>query len=288
MNNLNVKRQKTEKILNNIINLPAFPEIVSEIAMMCDDPTISISSMVRVIAKDQGIAFKLLSVANSPLYGLPRKVATLEFAILLIGFQETKNIVLAISLMEAFKIKDDSHMKFKDLYTHAYLTATLAKRMTEDLRFKFSNEAFVAGLLHDLGLAIIHRYFHSSFLKIINDVVDKNLSFNEVELEELGMTHSEIGGFLAEKYNFAPILVDSIQYHHNSAEAVESKTLASLIHLADYTVNFSRTGFNYWDKDLELDDRIVDILEFANKGALIDFILQYQDLLQQEQKLIFI
>lgn len=288
MNNLNEKKSKTEKILNNILNLPAFPEIVSEIALMCDDPTISISSMVRVISKDQGIAFKLLSVANSPLYGLPRKVATLEFAILLIGFQETKNIVLAISLMEAFKIKDDAHIKFKDLYTHAYLTATLAKRITEDLRFKYSNEAFVAGLLHDLGIAIIHRYFHSSFLKIINEVVENNLSFTEVELNELGVTHSDIGKFLAEKYNFAPILVDSIQFHHNPEQAVESKTLASLVHLADFTVNFSRTGFNYWDKDLEIDDKIIDILEFSNKEAVIDFLLQYQDLLQQEQKLIVI
>ncbi|GAB6282791.1 MAG: HDOD domain-containing protein [Ignavibacterium sp.] len=288
MNELNEKKNKTEKILNNIINLPAFPEIVSEIALMCDDPTISISSMVRVISKDQGIAFKLLSVANSPLYGLPRKVATLEFAILLIGFQETKNIVLAISLMEAFKIKDDAHIKFKDLYTHAYLTATLAKRITEDLRFKFSNEAFVAGLLHDLGIAIIHRYFHSAFLKIIDEVVENNLSFTEVELNELGMTHSDIGKFLAEKYNFAPILVDSILFHHNPEHAVESKTLASLVHLADFTVNFSRTGFNYWDKDLEIDDKIIDILEFSNKEAVIDFLLQYQDLLQQEQKLIVI
>ena len=87
----------------NIRNLPSIPVVMTEASNLLENPRTSAAELGKLISKDQGLTAKILSVANSPLYGLPRRVSTIEFAIVILGFDHIKNIVIALSMIEAFK-----------------------------------------------------------------------------------------------------------------------------------------------------------------------------------------
>jgi len=133
---LKSKQAKTKLILSNIYNLPALSGAMLEITKMLDSANTNSQTLGKMIGKDQGIATKILSIANSPLYGLRRKVSTIDFAILVIGFSEIKNIILALSLMESFKNKTDKNLDQKEFWFHSFITATASKRIAEDTKYE--------------------------------------------------------------------------------------------------------------------------------------------------------
>jgi HD-like signal output (HDOD) protein len=280
------KRRKTEKLLDNIYSLPVISEVMYQTAKMLDDPATSTTKLAKMIGQDQGLSTKLLSIANSPLYGLPRKVATIDFAILVIGYQDIKNILISLSMMEAFKIKNDENLNYHDLWLHSFLTGTLARRISLDMGFNFGGESFVAGLLHDMGISVVHKYFHSIFLKILRTTKSGEKSFLEAEFDELGLTHQEIAKFLTEKWNLPSSLSDAVLFHHSPSKAFINNELVAIIHLSDYAINSYQLKNFYWDDDLCLDPTVIDVLRFKDNEHLENFIQNYKEPAQEEIKLI--
>lgn len=278
------KRQKTEFILNSVYNLPANSLIMKEVSQMLDSPSINSKTLGGMIGKDQAIATKILSIANSPMYGLSRKVSTIDFAVLIIGLREVKNIVFAISIMEAFKNKTDQYLDQKQYWFHSVITANASKKIAEDIGYEKSGEAFVAGLLHDLGVPVMHKYFHSSFVKIYGETAEQQTGALESETEQLGMTHMDIGRSLCEKWNLPLLHCDVIGNHHRPGLAREDKTLASIVHLADYMTQVFNIGGCNMDRNIKMDDSVIDILNFKDQQSLTDFIENYRDLYGQDIK----
>ena len=278
LNMVQNKREKTEKVLANICNLPPMQETLREAFGLLNDETTSTTSLSKVVSKDQGLVTKILTVANSPMYGLQRHISTIEFAILVLGFRELKNIVTVLSIVESFINKTDNFLDQKEFWLHSYTTGTAAKRLAEDLDFPNSGEAFIAGFLHDMGITIIHRYFHSDFIKIHQQVMEGDIPFREAELKELGVNHEQIGHFLIEKWNFPVELCNAILNHHTPSSCEKNKLLTSLVHLADYMTKKLGMGNCYWDKDLTLDEEAIHILRFRDNTEVELFINAYEEL----------
>lgn len=278
---LKEKREKTSLVLANVYNLPSMSSIMMEVSRLLDDPSTNTDTLSKMIGKDQGLSTKILSIANSPLYGLPRKVSTIDFAILIIGFQDIKNIVIALSMIESFKNKSDKNLNQDEFWRHSILTGNAAKRIAEDLGYRIGGEAFVAGLLHDLGIPVIHKYFHSTFLEIVKKV-EEGHTFIEAEFEMLGMTHEEIGKFLADKWNLPSPLIDCIYHHHHPAEASENEVLTAVVHLADMMTQKLELGTFYWDDTNKIDKSIIDTLKFESEEKLEEFITGYEELFKKE------
>lgn len=277
------KRKKTTLVLSNIYNLPAMSQAMMEVTKLLDNPATNTQTLSKMIGKDQGIATKILSIANSPLYGLRRRVSTIDFAILVIGFLEIKNIILALSMMESFRNKTDKFLDQKEFWMHSMITGNAAKRMAEDLGFSKSGEAFVGGLLHDLGIPVIHKYFHTSFVEIVSKTAENNeLLLNEKN--ELGYTHMEIGRFLAEKWNLPSVLCDIIENHEALQGSKEEKELTAIVHLADYATQKLKIGHFYLDKGLKLDPSVCEILNFDGLDKVEQFIDKYKTLFEDEVK----
>lgn len=279
------KRKKTTLVLSNIYNLPAMSSSMMEVTKLLDNPTTNTQNLGKLIGKDQGIATKILSIANSPLYGLRRRVSTIDFAILVIGFVEIKNIILALSMMESFRNKTDKYLDQKEFWLHSMMTGNAAKRMAEDLGLTKTGEAFVGGLLHDLGIPVIHKYFHSSFVEIVTKVKSNNLSYFESETQELGYTHMDIGRFLTEKWNLPSILCEIIQNHERPSLSKEEKELTAVVHLADYATQKLQIGSFYWDESLKLDPIVCEVLNFENTDKVHEFIEKYRTLFMDESKI---
>lgn len=275
-------KEHIRRQISNIGNLPAVPQIITEVSQMLDSDRTSAADLCRVISQDQGIVAKILAVANSPLYGLPRRVSTIEFAVVIIGFEHIKNILVALSLVEAFKSKSTLNWDQNGYWVHSLLTATAAKRIADDLRYPKSGEVFTAGLLHDLGLVIINRHFNSEFKKIINLVDTEQMRYYNAEQAVLGYTHEDISEFLLQRWNFPPYITESILYHHKPSLAEKGKVLASLIHLADYMTQRLGIGNFDWDNDYVFDDNIIDILGFGSFEYLEKFISSYEGLFKSQ------
>jgi HD-like signal output (HDOD) protein len=277
------KKEKTLLVLKNIYNLPPVPRIMSEALKLLDNKKTSNSELSALISKDQGVVTKILTIANSPMYGLQRRVTSIDFALLILGFSELKNIISVLSLTEAFKNKTDKYLDQKSFWLHSFLVGSAAKRLAEDIGFYNSGEAFIGGFLHDMGISIIHRYLHSNFIQIHDLMVNEGLPLKEAELEVLGMDHQEIGNYLLEKWNFPVELCTAILHHHHpSVAGQEDKLIASLIHFADFMTQELKMGDFYWDEKLELDKEALSIMQFNSDDDINKFIEGYQELFNSQ------
>ncbi|MGE5497755.1 MAG: HDOD domain-containing protein [Syntrophothermus sp.] len=274
---LQKKKDKAKLILSQVNNLPAIPVVMMEVTKLLGNPMTSAADLGRVISRDQALVTKILTVANSPLYGLPRRVSTIDFAIIILGFDHIKNIVIALSVMEAFKNKSDKNLDQKKYWMHSIMTASAAKKIADDLGYYFTGEAFTAGLLHDLGIPVIHKYSNNEFNKICEATALRGISFKEAQEEILGFTHQELGHQLALRWNLPPALSDAIACHHNPEASEQNKALTALVHLADYMTFKLQAGNFYWDDDFKLDLSIIETLKFSDEQHLDKFINSYKD-----------
>ncbi len=279
---IEVKKEKNRNFLASIQNLPSIPVVMMEVTNLLANPNTSAGELGKIISKDQGLVTKILRVANSPLYGLPRKVSTIEFAIVILGFTHIKNIVVALSAFEAFNSKNDEKWDRKKFWAHSIMTATVAKNISEEIGYRKSGEAFIAGLLHDLGVSVIQRFFAKQFKEVIDLVENQKMRYLNAELKVLGLSHGEIGQYLSERWNLPESLGETIQHHHKPSESEDHKVVASIVHLADYlTQRFNVAAFD-WDNEMEFDENIIDILRLGDEQNLNNMILRYEQLLTDQ------
>lgn len=281
--NTDKQKERVNRILSTVYNVPTVPQIVMEVSNLIDDPKTSASILGKVISHDQGLVTKILTIANSPLHGIPRRVATIDFAIVVLGFKQVKNIVLALSMLETLKISQNKIFDQKKYWVHSILTAAASKRIAEDLGFQTSGEVFTAGLLHDLGIPIIYKFFKDEFQKIVNDVKEENLTYLEAEEKHLGVTHQEIGRYLIDRWNLPLSIADVVMFHHKpSLLENENRELSALIHLADIMTQKLMIGDFNWDESSELDEEIIDILRLGDKEYLENFMFSYKELFENQ------
>jgi HD-like signal output (HDOD) protein len=222
-------REKVKKI----IQLPVLPTVAMEVVNMVEDPRTSASQLGKVISIDQALTAKVLKIANSPLYGFSRKISTVDFAIIVLGFDALKEIVISISLISSLQERSDAYFDTKSLWDHALTTGVIARRLGRDAEYRVSGEVFVGGLLHDMGISVLQRNFPNEFKRIVSIARETELSFFEAEESVLGVTHAEIGGWLAERWNLPENLCEAVAAHHHPERATKNIELVSLIHCAD-------------------------------------------------------
>lgn len=273
----NDRKERTIRRLGQVNNLPTIPVVVFEVNKIIDDPDAGALEVARVISKDQGLVTKILTVANSPLYGIPRRVSTIDFAIVILGFNQVKHIVIALSMMESLKGFEVPGFDKKKYWIHSFMTATAAKRIVDDLRYSISGEAFTAGLLHDLGIMVIANYFDREFKEILALANSGSMSFEDAEVEILGLGHQEVGKFLIDKWNLPEELGDAVLNHHRPS-AAKHKKLSSVVHLADHMTKVLEAGEINYDSSNLLDPGIIDILDLGNETYLEAFMQSYKEL----------
>jgi HD-like signal output (HDOD) protein len=268
--------------LQSIRNLPSVPLIIFEVSRLLDNPMTSASELGRLISHDQGLVAKVLTVANSPLYGIPRRVSTIEFAIVILGFDHIKNIVIALSMLESFKSKNESQWNKRAYWLHSIITATAAKRISDELGYPRSGEAFTAGLLHDLGISVMQRYFNAEFLNICSMADGQEIRHLNAEKLIMGITHQEIGQFLTDKWNLPPVLGETILYHHAPSLNDKNKELTAIVHLADYMTQRFCIGSFEWDDNFQLDEKIIEILNLGDFSYFNKFVDSYEKLFKNQ------
>ncbi len=272
----NKNNYRTELILKKVNTLAPIPKILQEVLLLLNDLNASPHSLAKAISKDQSIVLKILTIANSPFYGLSKRVSSIEFAIMILGFNEIRNIVSALTLMETTKNKTDKYLDQKNFWLHSYITATISKKLANDFALEKSNEVFVAGLLHDIGIPIVHKFMHSDFVNVY-ELVLEGIDFSEAEKQVLGMTHGEITETLLRNWNIPDIITETVRYHHAPVFNTFTPTLSSIVHLADYMTQMLKIGDLDYEKSLKLDNIVFSTLHVKDLAELGHFIDSYRE-----------
>lgn len=278
----NYDEERVERILSSVYNIPTVPQIIMEVSNLIENPKTSASILGKMISNDQGLVTKILTIANSPLHGIPRRVATIDFAIVVLGFTQVKNIVIALSMMDTLKVVGNRKFDQKRYWIHSILTAAASKRIADDLGYQTSGEVFTAGLLHDLGIPIIYKFFNKEYKQIVDAVSKTDISYLEAEEKFLGITHQEIGRYLLDRWNLPISIADVISFHHQPSKAENNKELTALVHLADNMTKQLMIGDFSWDKTTTLDPAIIEILRLGDEEYLENFIYSYKELFEDQ------
>jgi len=224
-----------ENTFGRIESLPTLPSMALDVIMLAENPNSSLADIALVIQKGPSMASKILKIANSSFYGYSRKVNNLQSALLILGLREVKNIVLGVSILNLFnKSNKDVGFNHKLFWTHSAGCAQVARSLAFKMGlFEYELESFTIGLIHDIGKIVIDQFNHDNFIKILDLIHQKNLTFLEAEVQVLGVNHAQIGSWLAQKWLFPLELIEAIEYHHNPEKSENSQILSSLTHIAD-------------------------------------------------------
>ncbi len=277
------KKEKTILILKNVFHLPPIPKVMQEALKLIDSKNFNNQELGKIISRDLSLVTKILTIANSPMYGLQRRVTSIDFAILILGYSELRNIISILSMSEAFKNKTDKYMDQKAFWLHSFLVGSASKRLSEEIEYYNKGEAFVGGFLHDVGFSVMHRYFHSNFVEIRELVNSNQMSFREAEIEVLGMDHQEIGFYLLEHWNFPLEICNAVLHHHCPAEASQDdKLLSVVINFADYMTQKLALGNLSFEMEPRADNEVYLTFGFKSDEELDKFVESYRELFENQ------
>lgn len=232
-----MKEENILKKIHEIEDIPSLPSIVMEVNSMLQDVNTSMKVLSQTIEKDQAMVPKLFKLVNSAFFGLNSKIKNVSQAVSILGFNTVRNAIVSISIIDAFSIKlGVASFDIKNFWTHSISVAVTSKYLARQLSFKDPDEAFTAGLLHDIGKIILARYFNDFFENVLITTINEKIPFVEAERKVMNITHSDIGAELAKKWLLAPSFIDVIRYHHEIIRTVNNYNLIKIVHVANNIV----------------------------------------------------
>jgi len=253
--------------IHEINHIATLPEVTLRIVELVEDPTATAQDLHRVIANDPALCSRILKVVNSAFYGLPGQIGSIERAIVLLGLNAVKNIAIAASLLKLYRAGDmGPHFKARDLWAHSVAAGAAGKMITDAIRTGMADEAFLAGLMHDIGVIVELQYDRDRFAQLIDELsIDEDgvpgRDMMELETRIFGATHQSFGRALCEKWKFPHSLAVSTGWHHNPLDLPEEgRMLACIVHIADKLAGDLGVGFRLDQTDLEISDDVLDVL----------------------------
>ena len=243
-----------QKVIEKIDDLPTLPRTVLQITGLVNDPKSSAKDLARVITDDQVLTVRLLKLVNSSFYGFPQRISTVTGAIVLLGFDAIRNLLLTTSVFDLFANRNRQKKRDQErFWDHSLGCAVGAKVIGNYLRHDKIEELFVSGLLHDIGKIVEMMFLPDEFSKIVAAVNRENILMVTAENNVLGYNHAEVGKLLAEKWNLPVKLVQVIAHHHHPDNAGSFAVEAAIVHLADIFCRALNMGYGGDNKIPPLD-----------------------------------
>lgn len=256
---------KVRQVVSNIRNLPTPPVVFHQIQKVINDPKVSANQIAAILAEDPAMSVKVLKLTNSAFYGLAREIDSVKQAVVIVGLEAVKNLVLSASVLDMFKGKDvdpDFQDKF---WRHSLATAFCSRILAKQLRkngMVDPDSAFSAGLLHDIGKIVIACFLPQEYAKIKEArALNPSAASYEIEEQTLGYTHSQIGALLAVQWKLPQKLGESITFHHHPSNAPLKDPIIFIVHIADYLAK--KTFYDRDDRNLVggLEDGVLEQMQ---------------------------
>ena len=240
-----------QRIIENIRQLPALPLIVNRLIKVVNSPDTSAEDAAELIEKDPALTTKVLRLANSAFYGMPRSISSVSSAVVILGFNTLRSLVLSASVINMFP-SNGATIAFDRLrfWKHSIVSAMVARTIAQHIMgvtIMDPQSAFCAGIMHDIGKLIFELFTPQEYAAVCRQSQEKGMSIVEAEAAVMGITHAQIGTILADKWALPLELEAAIVYHHEPQAAKNIRVLVTTVHLADGIAH--RLDCGLWDEE---------------------------------------
>lgn len=229
---------KVIQVVSNIRNLPTPPIVFHQIQKVIKDPNVSAGQIASILSEDPAMSVKVLKLTNSAFYGLSREVESVKQAVVIVGLEAIKNLVLSASVLDMFKGKDIDQDFQEKFWRHSLATAFCARILARKLKSRGIVDpdlSFSAGLLHDIGKIILCCFLQDEYKKFTEArLTDQQSQTYEIEESILGYNHSQIGALLAVQWKLPSKIGEAITFHHHPQNNVNEDPTPYLICIANY------------------------------------------------------
>lgn len=218
-------------VLKEVQSLPSLPTLVLDLLASLQDADVEVEVLARKVVLDQVLTARALRVANSSFYGRQRKVATVHEAITVLGIHGMRNLALTATLMARLPGGDGGGFCFAGFWRHAIGTALCARALAGRVGLN-REQAYTAGLLHDIGRLVLATRFRAAYDAVMAHRTQQDCCVVDAESQVLGLDHAQVGEALARHWQFPEFVQQAVAQHHDvPPETVHP--LALIVHVAD-------------------------------------------------------
>ncbi|HVN71145.1 MAG TPA: HDOD domain-containing protein [Desulfomonilia bacterium] len=241
---MSIREKVIDLIRNKTTSLPTLPVIINNIIVMAKSDNTTANDLARFISNDQALSARVLKIANSPYYGVPKKIDSITRAIIVIGFKEIISVALGSGVFKMLNPKQkDTLMDMNELWKHSIGVGFAAKLLEQKSVIVAEESTMLMGLLHDIGKILFLIYFPGDYAEVLVKQHNDRASLHIVEKELLEIDHSEMAYLLMKQWNFPDNISIPIRYHHNLLDCpFEYLNRAMTIHVGDYICHNAEIG----------------------------------------------
>lgn len=226
------RASELKRIVESVQDLPTLPPVVTRLLSLVHSPDSSARDVEAVLSRDQSLTMKVMRLVNSPFYGYGN-IKSVQQAVVILGFESIRSIALSASVFESFPGKGDDDFDRLEFWRHALAVGTAARILAKIRRWKEIEEAFAAGIVHDIGKVVLDEHLPELWRRVLAHARAKKCLVFQAEREVVGFSHAQIGRWLATKWRLPPRHVAAIFYHHQPAFARDATELVAIVHIAD-------------------------------------------------------
>jgi len=231
-----------QTLIENLGDLPPLPHMAAQVLRVSADPDATAEDLRRVISMDQALTSQILKISNSAMFGMMREVTTLTQAIMTLGMATIKSVVIASSAKSLYH-RGTVGLQERLLWEHALVTAIASRTFAKSLRFARIEEAFIGGLVHDIGKSVLGLKFPERYSELLDVVSNEGGECLQLELDTFGFDHAMVGEALVNQWHLASNLQAAVRWHHNPIHAPESnQQVAAIVALANHLALEANVG----------------------------------------------
>ena len=262
-------------------SLPTIPAIAQRAMELARDDAASMQEIASVVSQDQTLAAEVLRTVNSAYYGLRQSVGTLPLALTVLGVREIINILLSVAIVSAFPETAPSRLFDREAFWRACAQRAYAtKRLAHAVGLgRYASEAFLGGLVHDIGLVVLDQYLHDEFTAMLSESEAQGLDLLVAEQAHLHTSHASVGAWLAEAWSFPDMLIEAIAFHHRPDQGSWDPPIAALVFLGElvHDLHAAQTSTKQAAQMLEDDatwDRLMSLGAPVRRPASVNELLE--------------
>lgn len=284
---VNANSARIRRIAQGILDLPTLPTVVARIVQLVDNPRTNAATLARLISSDPALTARMLKMANSAYYGFPRRIGTINLAIVVLGFNTVRDLAVSASLVERVSLTHEGNDLLGDFWEHSVSTAVASRMLQRSAHGSTVGEAFVAGLLHDIGRLVVARYLPEEYLRVQEELDKDEQPIWTIEQELLGMDHGGIGGALCKHWNLPEGICDAITWHHLPMDGPERDPLTCILHVAEYMAHRSGRNPHLEGRLRGVEEGVADVLGLRRNARgeldIIWYLERFQSELQRAE-----
>ncbi|MCX8026700.1 MAG: HDOD domain-containing protein [Thermodesulfovibrionales bacterium] len=225
--------------IENIYSLPTIPPTLRKLIILIEDPNISVDELGEFILKDTSLTARVIRAANSPIYGFTAKITKVSQAIMMLGLNAIKGLLLGVTVFEYLP------ETIVGLWKHSRGCATSARIISEMTNNNnITEDVSVASLIHDIGKVALTLKYSNEYAKVISLSEQKQTYLTDEEMGIFGVTHADVGSWLIYRWNFPLSLVEAIKYHHQTANTKDLSKETCIVSLANEITKLVSYGYS--------------------------------------------